>query len=414
MKSISKKHSRALALAMVAILACCALGIRPAHAVITDFTPEGIREFLNANPDVASSDKFLQNLPVDFHYNWIMMTDSESAQTGTATSPRFLLFDLEATRVFGVALDSETIEYLHFEAPKNKFRFHEIGLKAGGGTINIDKPRCLECHASTRAGVKGSRPRPNWDAYDSWGGALPFNGDRIYKDSEEEKAVKRILNDIKGKPFVMQLGFPPGIQDNVTAGTVTIDYTSCDPGIDTTDDPCKTDVGNGKVFLRVESQSPGKGTKTDEGRGVALFDFFTKYNALRVAQELADFPIDPVDIRPVALAIAKHCVEAKTLGKYAPKDALTKLLAHHTNLDGNIKNFPDLLADTLKRMHSLPKLKADFEIENLKGLIMANGSAADPKKEVALRSNKLSGALGAAGSCSDLAAASFKQFARGF
>jgi hypothetical protein len=53
----------------------------------------------------------------------------------------------------------------------------------------------------------------------------------------------------------------------------------------------------------------------------------TTYNARRVAQELVDFPPNPVDIRPVALAIASDCLTAATLGKYAPKAALTKLLA---------------------------------------------------------------------------------------
>jgi hypothetical protein len=370
-------------------------GATPTQGQITDFTPEGIRQFLASHADVTTIDKFLQNMPLEFHYNWIMMTNSESAQTGTATSPRFIMFDFAATRVFGFALDSQTIEYLHFEDTTNKFRFHEIELQAGGGTISIDEARCLGCHASTRRDASGGlharlrRPRPNWDAYDSWGGALPFNRDRIYQNSEEEKAVKRILNDIKTTPFGLQIGFPPGIQDNVTTGTVTTDFTNCDPGIDTTDDPCKTDIGNGRKFLRVQSDSPGKGTKTDEGRGVALFDLLTDLNAKRIAQELADFPPNPVDIRPVALAIVSDCLTAATLGKYAPKAALTKLLAYHTGLDPTIKTFPDLLDDTRKRMHSLPKLKADLQLENLNGLIAANGSAGvNPQAEMALRSNK--------------------------
>jgi len=369
------------------------------QAQVTDFTPEGIEEFLRTNPQVGTADEFLQNLPLEFHYNWIMMTKSESTQRGDATSPRFIMFDFLATRVFGFD-DSQTIEYLQFDERTNTFRFHEIRMKTGGGEITIDDPGCLGCHAPTRRNADGTfharvrRPRPNWDAYDSWGGALPFNRDRIYKNSEEEKAVKRILNDIKDTPFGRQLGFPPGIQDNVTTGTVTIDYDNCDPGISTTDFPCKTDTGNGRLYLRVQSDSPDKGTRTDEGRGVAMFDLFTKYNARRIAQELADFPPNPVDIRPVALAIARDCLTAATLGKYAPKAALTKLLAYHTGLDPNIKTFENLLDDTSQRMHSLPKLKADLQRDNLDELIAANGSVGVNKDaEMALRSNQNPGQM---------------------
>ena len=363
------------------------LGAAPTHAQITDFTPEGIQAFLAENPQVGTAAEFLQNLPLDFHYNWVMMTNSESSQTGTATSPRFIMFDLESKRVFGFnADDSKTIEYLHFEDATNKFRFHEITMQTGGGTIEIDKARCLGCHASPRGTARGHGPRPNWDAYDSWGGALPFNRDRIYPGSEEEKAMKRILNAIKNTDFGLQVGFPPGIIDDVTTGMVQIEYKDCDPGIDTNDSPCKTDVGNGKNFLRIQSNF--KRTKTDEGPAVAMFDQFTGLNALRIAQELVDFPRDPVDIRPVALAITKGCVTAANLGKYAPKAALTRLLAFHTSLDSNITTFQNLLDDTRARMKSLPSLKKALQVENFKDLIAANGSVgASIDAELARRSN---------------------------
>lgn len=424
MKTINEKCATAFALVIATLLMWGAVGTAPTRAEITDFTPEGIQNYLNENPAVDSTEEFLLNLPVEFVYNWVMMTHSESAQTGSATSPRFILPDSKATRVFGFALDSQTIEYLHFEAATNKFRFHKIKMNGGdnGGTVTIDEKRCLDCHASTRNGVRGSRPRPNWDAYDSWGGALPFNRDRIYQNSEEEKAFKRILNDLTDDPIVKRLAYPPGfIEDPPGTGPWTIQWDDCAPP-NPVPQWCKTDSGTGAVdvkyafdpatgnvsypgtegpisvnqggkYLRVtHSEKP---LDSDEGRGVALFDFFTDYNALRVAQELADFPTDPVDIRYVALAIVSKdsngddCVTENTLGKYAHKKALKKLLAYHTMLDPNITSFADLLADTRTRMESLPKLKADLEAKNLKGLIEANGGTATPEtitRDIARRS----------------------------
>lgn len=400
------------------VLALAAFCQPTAHAVMSDLSATGIRDFLNANKNIDTADKFLGELPAAFKNDWIMMTDSESAQTGNATSPRLLLPNPDASKVFGFALDTQLIEYLEFDSATNKFRFHSIVMNGGGngGTVTVDDASCLRCHASRRAGVRGTGPRPNWDAYDSWGGMLPFNRDRIYEkvtvsgtdeESAEAAAVKRIFKDLKDNPLIKQLQLPNGITQDATTGDVSIAFTPCDAGIAGAE-PCKTDSGTGPVnvkfavnanlvsypgdqgpiavtqggkYLRLQATS--KGANTDEGRGVALFDNFTATNARRVAQELADFPVNPVDVRYVALAITKGCVAAKTLGKYAPKEALDKLLAFQTGLDAAVKTFPDLLADTRKRMESLPMLKANLQAGNLKGLIEANGGTASPERVTA-------------------------------
>jgi hypothetical protein len=51
---------------------------------ISDFTPEGIDAYLAANPGVDSPARFIKALPVEFKRNWILMSRSESLQTGTA------------------------------------------------------------------------------------------------------------------------------------------------------------------------------------------------------------------------------------------------------------------------------------------------------------------------------------------
>jgi len=50
-------------------------------------SPEDIEQFLKDNPDVDTAAKFLESLPLEYKQHWIMMTRSESVQTGTATSP---------------------------------------------------------------------------------------------------------------------------------------------------------------------------------------------------------------------------------------------------------------------------------------------------------------------------------------
>ena len=234
----------------------------------------------------------------------------------------------------------------------------------------------------------------------------------VVEESAEAKSIKRIFKALKDDALYKQLTLPKGITQDARTGNVMIAFAPCDPGIGTTTDPCKTDTGTGPVDVKytkdadgnIESypgpEGPlsvtqggkylrlhhsGKGDMTDEGRGVALFDNFTANNAKRVAQELVDFPQDPVDIRFVALAIAKNCVTANTLGKYAPKEALIKLFAFHgiDMTDPNDKPFDKLLADTRTRMESLPKKKADLEIQNLKGLIEANGDGFTPERVTA-------------------------------
>jgi hypothetical protein len=128
----------------------------------------------------------------------------------------------------------------------------------------------------------------------------------------------------------------------------------------------------GKFFLLRHSL---KGA--DEGRGVALFDNFTALNAQRVAQELLRLspPSNPrgVDIRYVALAIAKDCITDTTdatLGQYAPPKARAKFLGDH-----RVRNFNALLRDTDKRRKSLPRLKANMQAANLVSLIEANCAA---------------------------------------
>ncbi len=142
------------------------------------------------------------------------------------------------------------------------------------------------------------------------------------------------------------------------------------------------------------------GFTSDQGRGVALFDNFTPFNAQRVAQELADKwtketdakgnQVQVVDIRPVALAIAGGGSDAPCtfdltdLTPWAPQKALDAFLKF-----AGVKSFQDLYTDTFTRQHSLPQIKADLEAANVFALMKANGDNPDGEvitEEVARRS----------------------------
>src|SRR5712664_2197778 len=77
---------------------------------ISDFTPDGstgtggIKRFLNDNPTVNSPARFIAALPREFKQSWILMSRSESLQTGTAASPRLLLPSVNAQYVFTVGM----------------------------------------------------------------------------------------------------------------------------------------------------------------------------------------------------------------------------------------------------------------------------------------------------------------------
>jgi Divergent InlB B-repeat domain len=204
---------------------------------LTNFTPEGIQAFLIANPQVTTPAHFIKALPAEFRQNWILMSRSESLQTGIADMPRILLPSADARFVFTVGLATHSaypgahpnaIEYMQWDAVEKNFRFHEVvlqnvdlstppltpprnlppGLMTRLRGVNIDDEKCTRCHSTRNVLNKSSFPgttgvpiglvkaknKPNWDTYDSWAGMLPFNRDRIYKGSVEAAAFRKIFN----------------------------------------------------------------------------------------------------------------------------------------------------------------------------------------------------------------------------
>lgn len=194
---------------------------------LTNFTPEDIRTYLTNNPIVNTPARFIKALPEEYKHNWILMTRSESLQTGTAEFPRLLLPSADARFVFTIGLMTHgsypgahpnAIEFMQWDATEKNFRFHELVLDAIPAMgvfpdrtrgVSFDDSKCSKCHStqnvlnrSSFPGTTGIAPpfamqaknKPNWDTYDSWGGMTPFNRDRIYQGSVEAAAFRRIMN----------------------------------------------------------------------------------------------------------------------------------------------------------------------------------------------------------------------------
>jgi cytochrome c551/c552 len=410
--------------------------LTPAIPALADLTPTGIQTYLAANPTVNSAGRFINALPQDFKRNWILMSRSESLQTGTAEFPRLLLPSANAQAVFTTALSMHVsypgahpsaMEYMQWDAAEKSFRFHEIVLDAIPAMgnfparvrgISIDDAKCSKCHStrnvlnrSSFPGTTGLPPgtlkaknKPNWDSYDSWGGMMPFNRDRIYQGSVEAAAFRQILNlwtwrsNDAVRSVIEQLELqPPNVpaahvitrtSGGADDGHINFGFdasppvltepapTGSDPSITTNyafDGIAGTGVASSVVrggsFVTLHHSVD---TTNDEGRGVHFFDSLGglagNLNPQRIADELIDHRFAtgsvPIDVRPVALAITKGLLRINaTTNAVESTPPLTINLAFFDARNGMRIN--DVLADTRMRKQILPRRKADIQKINL-------------------------------------------------
>ena len=404
---------------------------------LADFTPEGIQLYLTANPAVNSAGRLLRALPAEFKQGWILMTRSESLQTGTAKFPRILLPSANAQFTFTLGLATHAsypgshpnaVEFMQWDGVQKNFRFHEIVLDsipamgefpARARGVSMDEPRCTRCHSTrnipnpstTDLGTTGIPPglvkaknKPNWDTYDSWGGAMPFNRDRIYKGSLEAAAFRSLLNpwtwrdDVPSRAIMEQLELqPPGVPagDVITrtsGGTfdghvnfpfdggslvltepAPVGTTTAAIGylFDGTTSPATTTVqrSGDRVVLHAVS------TPTfDEGRAVQFFDLLGgadgNFNQTRIGNELANHRFAtgsvPLDARPIALAINKGAGGERGYEHRHLDDptSLTFDQGFFTSRHGSL-TLNQLVSDTQTRRQSMPRRKANIEKFNL-------------------------------------------------
>ncbi|HEY3028043.1 MAG TPA: hypothetical protein VGJ55_17980 [Pyrinomonadaceae bacterium] len=389
------------------------------------------------------------------------MSRSESLQTGTALSPRILLSSEDAKAVFtvGMTLHSsypgsspKAIEYMQWDPVEKNFRFHEIILAhidevratlsdgttivtvpARDRSISIDDAKCPKCHSTRNvpnladrtvvppvrgsfpgtdgfpAGSVKSKNKPNWDTYDSWGGAMPFNRDRIYQGSVEAAAFRALLNPWtwEADPFVRAIleqlePQPPGVpsEDVITRtiggpndGHINFPFDSAPPVLiepspspAATPDPSVTPnysfnhvpgSGSGSNVIRGgphvtlhHSGTPG----SEEGRAVQFFDLLGgadgNLNQQRIGNELASHRFAtggvPLDARPIALAIARGCYTRDVAANNVtpPLAAGVGFFTARHGL-GPTEGINQIFADTRARSQTMPRRKADNEKFNL-------------------------------------------------
>ena len=425
-----------------------AFSLGAAIPLITDFTPEGINTYLGANPSVNTAARFIKALPIEFKQNWILMSRSESLQTGTAQFPRILMPSANAQRVLTIGMavhssypgaDPRALEYMQWDPAQKNFRFHEIVLEsipnmnpvpgssppvfrppARTRGVSIDDSRCFACHSTrnvlnrgTTPGTDGLTPgtvkaknKPNWDSYDSWGGMLPFNRDRIYQGTVEAAAFRKLLNlwtwrtNDSVRAVVEQLELqPPGVPaahavtrtatGGANDGHINFGFDVSPPVLT---EPAPTGTVSAIATAYEFNGAAGTGSATsvvrggsfvtlhhsvdpvnDEGRGVQLFDllggFDGQVNPRRIADELVTHRVATgnvaVDVRPMALAIAQRCITVSGGTTLSSVQTVTSTPAlgglAFFNARHGITSFDQLYDDTRLRAWSLTRRKADIQ-----------------------------------------------------
>ncbi len=432
----------------------------------SDLIPAGINAYLlGLGATVNSQAEFVAALPEEFRQNWILMTRSESLQTGTGGFPRIMLVSEDSTKAFTLGLVEHSsypgshpnaIEYMQWDDSEKNFRFHEIIVEEIPGLDEIspgvfrfparpvrqltpDDPKCFACHSTRNVPNNGSTPgttgnpigsvksknKPNWDTYDSWGGMLAFNRDRIYKGSIEAAAFRKLMNlwswqtNEAVRLVIEQLELqPPWVTDTVrpddritrwdTAGTeggpndghIRFDFDPPYPTVE--NEPVPTVGADIPVDYTFDRSIPNNTSSTvvrnlefvvlqhlnnddtgmrfgeDEGRGTNfLNNLYLGLNPQRVADEMIPkgtasniFATGsvPIDVRPIALAIDKGCITVSGGSNITSTQSIsgvTSLAALDFFKARNGMEFNDVYDDTRRRAQSISRRRADIQKLNL-------------------------------------------------
>lgn len=137
-------------------------------------------ERASQNKTIKDVESLLPLLPQALRSNYVVMYQSRSLQQASPENPRILMFTPRADFILTFNGHSsqrgyEKLELMNFDYNLNQFVFHEVSFDQEKG-YQISQPNpavCMKCHQSnTRT---NTNPRPNWEPYSLWPGALGSN-----------------------------------------------------------------------------------------------------------------------------------------------------------------------------------------------------------------------------------------------
>ncbi|PIT98769.1 MAG: hypothetical protein COT74_13830 [Bdellovibrionales bacterium CG10_big_fil_rev_8_21_14_0_10_45_34] len=166
----------------------------------------------------SSISEILQSFDPQLRSHYIIMKSSQSLQAATADDPRIIQYHPETK--FIAAFNGhprlagfDSLEMIQADEASGTFTFFEIKESNVGGKsrVSLSGPNpalCLACH--------GHDPRPNWDNYANWRGAVGEKDDNIMDinispadERSPHRSLWRFLKEAKSHERYSSLGpFP--------------------------------------------------------------------------------------------------------------------------------------------------------------------------------------------------------------
>jgi hypothetical protein len=308
-----------------------------------------------------SVDDFLSLLPKKLTTDMIIMSSSQSAQSGTVESPRIILKspNSEITLSFNTDVNlsgGDRVEALIFDAENAKYEIYEVDFsgtepkkvnasdeaffeQAGRKkkpAVHKDPSKCIACH--------GDPVRPIWQPYRFWTGQTPFLEDTLVKNSIETEWYMNYLENIKSKKPRWRHLTPPFTQEQA------------EKAINSTG---KFEIPNQKAKAKEFSETDGSGND--------LSNQFLDQNSCMVINNLKKRN----DWNQIKYLVSGLLYECSPVSKFVPETLMNEAIAYNVRrgigLDENGKfNFYNLSQDTKRRLDESTVYKADAHKAHLR------------------------------------------------